>query len=150
MIFGGHVHDFSSLLRSCCCFALFLRACSWNRLSWSLYARKAESNQTLGCSSYVSPLPCSSSPPSLCFPSTGRRRVQETNAWDSARWPRFGASTKLHSDQSAFTRKLCKQPSHAVLKLLCCIYYEKTRLCRGQVSRKRQNRWVRVVFLCRF
>lgn len=41
-------------------------------------------------------------PPS---PRTGKQRV-----WDAAQWPKgFGASTKLRSDQSEVSAKLCKQ-----------------------------------------
>lgn len=44
-----------------------------------------------------------------------------STVWDSARWPRFGASTKLQSDQSEFTVKLCKQLSRCFKALMLCL-----------------------------
>lgn len=78
----------------------------------------------------------------LCFQSTERKRIQEITFIETRPGDRgFGASTKLDSDQSESTVKLCKQLLHVVLKLSCCIYYEKTLRCCSQVSQKCQNRW---------
>lgn len=104
--------------------------------------KKSWVKKNLSYSFYTSRLRCNNSPPSPCFASYMRVAASPGNYFldsDSARWPRFGASTNF-TQANRSSRWNFVNNSHAVLKLFNPFYTANARRCSTQLTPTLQNR----------